>query len=196
MGRDSAGGGQLSAGAVVVRPVRREDLQDAGGVAAVLNEVIAEGRHTVLAGRWTAEAEQAFLQGLGPRSEVFVAETKGQIVAFQVIEPFVTYTSAMAHVCHVGTYVRAAHRGQGIGRRLAEMTLAYAVAQGYEKSVVYVLAHNQGGQAYYRALGFEAKGVLARQAKIDGVYYDELFMECHFDRVPGLATARVEESDR
>ena len=170
----------MSKGEVIVRRVRRGDLQDAGGVADVLNDVIAEGRHTVLAGHWTAEAERAFLQSLGPRSEVFVAETAGRIVAFQVIEPFVTYTTTMDHVCHVGTYVRAAYREQGIGRRLAERTLAFATEQGYEKSVVYVLAHNQGGQDYYRGLGFEAKGVLTRQAKIDGVYYDEIFMEYHF----------------
>jgi len=171
----------MSTDGVTVRPVRRGDLQDTAGVAGVLNEIIAAGRETVLTGHWTAEAERDFLQSLGPRSEVFVAEVAGRIAAFQVIEPFVTYTSAMAHVCHVGTYVRAPYRGQGIGRQLAARTLAFAREQGYEKSVVYVLAHNQAGQAYYRSLGFETRGVLARQAKIDGVYYDELFMECLFD---------------
>ena len=56
---------------LIIRPVRRDDLGDAAGVAAVLNGVIAEGR-TALAGHFTPEAELAFLQGLGPRSELFV----------------------------------------------------------------------------------------------------------------------------
>ena len=165
----------------VVRRVRRDDIQDAAGVADVLNSVIAEGGYTALTGYWTAEAEQAFLQSLRPRSEVFVAEVAGRIVGFQVIEPFVTYTSTMNHVAHFGTYMRADLRGCGIGRKLAEATLAFAREHGYEKSVIYVMAGNELGLAYYRRLGFEEKGVLRRQTKIDGIYHDEVFMELHFE---------------
>ena len=166
---------------VIVRPVRRNSLEDAAGVAEVLNSVIAEGRYTALTGHWTPEAELAFLQSfLGLRSELFVAEVDGRITGFQCVEPFVTYTTTMNHVCHLGTYVRAEFRGRGIGHKLAEATLAFARARGYEKSVIYVLAHNEGGLAYYRHLGFERLGVLKRQTRIDGVYYDEVFMEMHF----------------
>jgi len=164
---------------VRVRPARR-DLADAAGLAAVLNSIIAEGRHTALTGHWTPEAELAFLHSLGPRSEIFVAEVEGRIAGFQVIEPFVTYTSTMDHVCHLGTYVLAEYRGQGLGQRLAEATLKFARAQGYQKAVIYVLAHNEAGLAYYRGLGFEALGVLKRQTKIGGAYYDEVFLEMHF----------------
>jgi L-amino acid N-acyltransferase YncA len=164
---------------VTIRPVRRDDLADAAGVAGVLNGVIGEGRYTALAGDWTAEAEMAFLQSLGPRSEIFVAEVDGCIAGFQVIEPFVSYTPTMDHVAHMGTYVLAEYRGRGLGRRLAEATLAYARAQGYKKFVIYVLAHNEGGLGYYGSLGFEARGTLKRQVRIDGVYYDEIFMEMH-----------------
>jgi len=165
---------------VTIRPVRSDDIADAAGVAEVLNSVIAEGRYTALTGHWTPEAELAFLQSLGPRSEILVAEVAGRIVGFQVLEPFVTYTSTMDHVAHLGTYVHADFRGRGIGKQLATATLAFAQAHGYEKSVIYVLAGNQGGLAYYRSLGFEERGMLTRQTKIDGVYYDEVFMESHF----------------
>jgi L-amino acid N-acyltransferase YncA len=169
---------------VTVRPVRRDDLEDAAGVAAVLNSVVAEGRFTALAGHWTPEAELAFLQSMGPRSQVFVAEIgdlgAARIVGFQVIEPFVAYTSTMDHVAHLGTYVLPDYRGQGIGRQLAEVTLAFARSQGYEKAVVYVLAHNEGGLAYYGSLGFEQRGTLIGQTKIDGVYCDEVVMEMHW----------------
>jgi phosphinothricin acetyltransferase len=146
----------------------------------VLNRVIAEGSHTALTGHWTPEAEQAFLQSLGPRSEVFVAEVAGRIVGFQVIEPFVTYTSTMDHVAHLGTYVHSDFRRRGIGQRLAAVTLKFAKENGYEKSVVYVLADNEAGLTFYRDLGFEARGTLSRQTKIDLVYHDEVFMELHF----------------
>jgi len=171
-------GKQHEAG-VEVRPVRRDDIRDAAGVADVLNSVILEGRHTALTGHFTPEAEQTFLQGLRPRSEVFVAEADGRIVGFQVIEPFVSYTSSMNHVAHMGTYVHAGRRGRGIGRKLAHTTLAFAREQGYEKVVIYVMAQNKLGLAYYRGLGFEERGVLQRQTKIDGVYHDEVFLELH-----------------
>lgn len=172
----------------MIRPVRRDDLEDAAGVARVLNSVIAERRYTALTGHWTPEAELAFLQSLGPRSEVFVAEAKKDtgshfgIVAFQVIEPFVAYTPTMDHVAHLGTYVLRDWRGRGVGRRLAEVTLAFARAQAYEKAVVYVLAHNEGGLAYYGGLGFERRGTLVGQTRIDGVYHDEVVMEMHWGR--------------
>jgi L-amino acid N-acyltransferase YncA len=168
-----------------IRPVRRDDIGDAAGLAGVLNGIIAEGRYTALTGHWTPEAELAFLQSLGPRSEIFVAVVGGHIVGFQVIEPFAAYTTAMDHVAILGTYVQRDFRGRGLGQRLAQATFQFAREQGFEKIVIYVLAHNEGGLAYYRRLGFVERGVLVRQTKLDGVYYDEVFMELH-----------VEEPDR
>ena len=178
---------------VTIRPVRRDSLADAAGVANVLNSVINEGGRTVLTGHWTPEAELAFLQTLGGRSELLIAESEGCIVGFQVIEPFVTYTSTMDHVAHIGTYVLAGHRRRGIGRQLAAATLAYAESKGYEKCVVYVLARNKAGLAYYRQLGFKLIGTLERQTRIDSVYYDEVVMELHFfdDRRVPLETSRI-----
>ena len=180
IGKTRSSPSPCDSGEALVRPVRRDDLGDAAGVADVLNGVIAEGRYTALTGHWTAEAEKAFLQSLGTRSEMFVAEVAGRIVGFQVIEPFAAYPSAMDHVAILGTYVCAEFRGRGLGQRLAAATFDFAQEQGFEKAVLYVLAHNEGGLAYYRALGFVEKGVLARQTKIDGVYHDEVFMELHF----------------
>ena len=42
------------------------------------------------------------------------------------------------------------------------------------------MAGNELGLTYYRKLGFEERGVLQRQTKIQGVYHDEVFMEMHF----------------
>jgi dephospho-CoA kinase len=166
---------------VTIREVRCDDMEDAAGLAAVLNGVIAEGRHTALAGHFTPEDELAFLQRLGPRSEIFVAEFGGRIVGFQTIEPFAAQVLTMAHVCELATYVQADLRGKGIGQRLAQMTLHFARTEGYEKAVVFVLARNMIGLGFYRNLGFAERGLLTRQAKIDGVYHDQVIMELHLE---------------
>ena len=170
---------------LILRPARRDNsagaLADAAGIAEVLNNVIVERRHTALDGHWTAESELAFVQSLGPRSELFVAEAGGRIVGFQVVEPFAAYTSTMDHVAIMGTYVHGEYRGQGIGKRLARASLDFCRAQGFEKIVIYVLVHNETARAYYGSLGFEERGVLRWQTKIDGVYHDEVFMELHLD---------------
>ena len=164
---------------VTIRAARRGDLGDAAGIAAVLNGVIAERRYTAMAGHWTAEAEQAYLDGLRRRSEVFVAETADGIVGLQSIAPFVSYPSNMDHVAEFGTFILADYRGRGIGHGLAEASLRFTRTHGYEKVVVFVLADNPVGLAYYRSLGFEERGTLQRQTKIDGVYHDEVILEMH-----------------
>jgi L-amino acid N-acyltransferase YncA len=182
VGQVACTAGEPLASEVVIRPAGRSNLRDAQGIAGVLNSIIGEGGYTSLTGHWTPESEQAFLRSLGPRSEVFVAKVAGGIVGFQVIEPFATYTSTMDHVALLGTYVQADFRGRGIGHKLAEATFSYAREHRYEKSVVYVLAGNELGLAYYRSLGFESRGRLHRQARIAGVYHDEVIMELHFEK--------------
>jgi L-amino acid N-acyltransferase YncA len=165
-----------SGAGVTIRAVRRQDMEDAAGLAAVLNGVISEERHTALAGHFTPKDELAFLQRLGPRSEIFVAELEGRIVGFQTIEPFADRIPTMAHVCELATYVQAGLRERGIGQRLAQMTLHFARTEGYEKAVVFVLARNVGGLGFYQSLGFEEQGLLTHQAKINGVYHDQVVM--------------------
>jgi ribosomal protein S18 acetylase RimI-like enzyme len=98
-------------------------------------------------------------------------------VGFQVIEPFAANLPTMGHVAQMGTYVHPDHRRQGVGRLLAKQTMTFAAQQGFEKIVIYVLAQNTAGLGYYRRLGFERRGLLKGQTKLDGVYHDEVVME-------------------
>ncbi len=166
---------------VTVRPGR---VADAAGVAAVLNGVIAERRYTSLDGQWSVEAEEAYIAGLGPRSILTVAEAGGEIVGFQTLEPLVSYTPTMDHVATLGTMVAAPWRGRGIGRQLWATTRSRAGALCYEKVVIFVRAGNQGALAFYRSLGFQARGSLRQQVKVDGAYEDEVFLELFLGEQP------------
>jgi len=164
-------------------------------VVDVINSVIQEGSLTALYPTLTAEQEETFIQGLGPRSIMYVAELAGNILGLQTLEPLAPYTRAMDHVAVLGTYVYRNYRQQGVGTQLTERTMAFARQEGYEKAVVYVRASNSGGQTFYRRMGFLPKAILERQVKIDGRYDDEVLMELFISEELGVrapAAAPVE----
>lgn len=93
------------------------------------------------------------------------------------MEPFATYTTAFDHVGVIGTYVDLSQRQQGVGRSLFQATFAAARAKGYEKLFAYVRVDNPAALAAYSSQGFQKIGIAQKQAKINGVYLDEIFIE-------------------
>ena len=157
--------------------IRGATSDDAEAISAVWEVVCAERVYTAVNQPFTPQQEREYIASLSDREGIFLAEVEGCIVGFQSLDQWVKYTDSFDHVGSMGTIILPEWRGKGIGRRLAEHTLGFARANGYEKIVIYVRAGNTGAQAFYRGQGFETKGVLARQVKIDDRYEDEVFME-------------------
>jgi GNAT superfamily N-acetyltransferase len=157
--------------------IHRATANEAQGIADVINSVIQEGGLTAFYPPLTVEQEEAFIEDLGPRSAIFIAEVSGAVLGVQTIAPFAAYTRAMDHVAELGTYVYRNFRRRGVGRKLMEASLDFARAQDYEKIVIYVRAGNSGAQAFYREMGFVPKLLLERQIKVDGQYDDQVLME-------------------
>ncbi len=157
--------------------IRRATPEDAEAISAIWQTICAERRFTAVSTPFTAEQERAYIASLSEREGIFVASVDGKVVGFQSLDLWASYTDSFDHVGVLGTFVLPAWRGQGIGRRLAAHTFAFARQHGYEKLVIYVRGSNSSAQAFYRSLGFVPKGVLSRQVRIDGEYDDEVFME-------------------
>ena len=158
--------------------VRRATPDDAAGVAAVLNGVIAGGRHSLLDTPFTAAEERASIEALPERSCLHVAEAAGEIVAFQTVIPWNTFaTHEFDHVATMGTYVDARQRRRGVGAALAAASFAAALAMGYEKVFTDLRADNLDSLGYHLALGFTIVGVARRQARLAGRDIDVMFIE-------------------
>ena len=157
--------------------IRTATLEDAEGIAAVLNSVVREGTHSVISRTFTPSQECAFLRGLPKRARLIVAQVGEAVAGFQVVEPYAAYTGAMDHVATLGTYVAGPVRGAGLGRRMSEETFTHVRAAGYEKIVVHVRADNRGARDFYAALGFREAGRLERQARVAGGSVDVLLLE-------------------
>jgi ribosomal protein S18 acetylase RimI-like enzyme len=174
--------------------IRRATTDDAEAISAIWEVICAERVYTAVNRPFTPQQERDYIASLSDREGIFLAElgsrraktarsrrrietVDGRIVGFMSLDLWAKYTDSFDHVGVMGTFVLPEWRRQGIAQRLAEHTLDFARANGYEKIVIYVRAGNTGAQAFYRSLGFIPKGVLEWQVKIDGRYEDEVFME-------------------
>ena len=161
---------------ILIRPVR---LDDADMIVGILNPIIEAGAYTVLDTPLTAEAERDFITHFPQRGIFHVAECcrDRQVVGLQSLEPCAAYTHAFDHVATVETFVSLSERRQGIGARLAEVTLEAARRQGFEKVLTYVRADNLAAFAFYQKLGFRIVGIAQKQARLNGKYVDEIMIE-------------------
>jgi L-amino acid N-acyltransferase YncA len=159
--------------------IRPATPDDAGGIVAVLNPIIAARVYTVLDTPVTVDQEHAFIARFPARGifHVAVDPRQDRIVGFQTMEPIASYTAAFDHVGGIGTFVDLDRRRQGIASRLFEATLAEAVRRGYEKAFTFVRADNPAALSTYVRHGFRIIGRAEKQAKIDGAYVDEILIE-------------------
>ena len=154
---------------------------DAEAIVAILNPIIEARIHTAFATPFTVAAERDYILRFPARGiwKVAARQPDGQVVGFQVLEPFGPYTQAFDHVGTLGTYVDLAQRRQGIA------TFAAARQKGYEKLFTFVRADNPAALAVYRGEGFEIVGRARNHAKIDGRYIDEILIEKTLGPSPG-----------
>ena len=161
---------------IQIRDVR---IEDAEGILAILNPIIAARCYTAMDTPFTVEQERDFIRTF-PERGIFLAAidtTSRRVIGFQNVSPFGSFTSAFDHVGVIGTYVDLARRREGIAGRLFAATYAAARHKGYEKFFSYVRADNHAGLQTYVSQGFRVVGTAERQAKIDGTYIDEVVIE-------------------
>jgi L-amino acid N-acyltransferase YncA len=159
--------------------IREARPEDSAAIVSILNPIIETGTFTAFDTPITVEEERNYIMSL-PASGIFlvaVREVDRQILGFQSMEPFATYTHAFDHVGIVGTYVAPEVRRQGVAKRLFEAMFAAALRKHYEKIFTYVRADNPTALSTYLHHGFRIVGKAERQAKIKGRYIDEIIIE-------------------
>ena len=158
--------------------IRPATPDDAAGVAAVLNGVIAGGRHSLLDTPFTVAEERTYIEALPERSFLLLAEAAGDVLGFQTVIPWNTFTThEFDHVATMGTYVDERYRRRGVGAALAAASFAAALALGYEKIFTDLRADNLDSLGYHLALGFTIVGAARRHARVAGRDIDVIFIE-------------------
>jgi L-amino acid N-acyltransferase YncA len=150
---------------------------DALGIITIFNPIIETKKYSVMVQTFTLEEEINFINTFPQRCIFHVAVYEDKVVGFQVIEPISTLTVAFDHVGIIGTYIDLTSRRQGISKKLFKATFMLARNKGFEKLTAYVRSDNPVALKTYQANGFDIIGIAKRQAKIDGKYIDEIFIE-------------------
>jgi len=156
--------------------IREARVDDAAAILGVLNPIIA-AEAVAFDAPLTEADECSYIVGFPARGVFHVALRDGELVGFQSLEPFATYTRLFDHVGVLGTYVAAACRRQGVATSLFAATFAAARAKGYEKLFTYVRADNPAALATYEAQSFRAVGRAERHLKVGDRYVDEVIVE-------------------
>ena len=83
------------------------------------------------------------------------------------------------HVANIfGVYVRASHRGKGVGYQLIEQAIKKLKESGHIRKISLTVNTVQNSAvALYKKFGFEEAGILKKELFYEGKYYDELIME-------------------
>ncbi len=103
-----------------------------------------------------------------------VAE-EGRLVAIATLRPF-PYQAVQHKVLLSEVYIDPAHRGKGIARMLLSYVIENAKGKGYTHMMLSVESENKPAFALYESLGFVQYGYEEASICLDGVMYDDIWM--------------------
>jgi RimJ/RimL family protein N-acetyltransferase len=175
--------------------IRQATVEDAPALQRYISELGAERLPVLLPMERvpTLEEEQAFISGLVEHeaSTLLLAFCGQELVG--VLDLRGNDRPGMEHCGRLGMSVAKACRKQGIGTRLLEEALAWALADGRIRRIeLEVLANNPVAIALYRRVGFVQEGCKRQAVNVGGEFVDLLGMAylLEGDQAPGQGQAR------
>jgi len=159
--------------ALTVRPATPAD---AGALAAIYNEGIADRIATFETEPRTPERIAAQLADKGDRYPTVVAEREGQVVAWASAGPY-RARPAYAGVAEHSVYVARAARGSGAGRAALDALCRAYAERGFWKLVSRIFVENTASLALHERCGFRVVGVYQRHGKLGNEFHDCVIVE-------------------
>jgi phosphinothricin acetyltransferase len=149
---------------------------DAGAIAAIYNEGIADRIATFETEPRTAAQIAAQLADKGDRFPTVVAERGGQIVAWAGAGPYRS-RPAYAGVAEHSVYVARHARGTGAGRAALEALCRAYAERGFWKILSRIFPENTASLALHERCGFRVVGVYRRHGTLEGEWRDCVIVE-------------------
>jgi L-amino acid N-acyltransferase YncA len=155
---------------------RLADGGDAGAIAAIYNEGIADRIATFETEPRTTEQIATLLRDRGDRFPTVIVQRAGRVVAWAGAGPYRS-RPAYAGVAEHAVYVARAARGTGAGRTALEALCRAYAERGFWKIVSRIFPENTPSLALHERCGFRVVGVYHRHGKLDGEWRDCVIVE-------------------
>jgi L-amino acid N-acyltransferase YncA len=168
---------------MTVLTVRLATPADAGAIARIYNEGIADRIATFETEPRTAAQVAAGLTDKGDRYPTVVVERAGEIVAWAGAGAYRS-RPAYAGVAEHSVYVARAARGTGAGRAALEALCRAYAARGFWKIVSRIFPENTASLALHERCGFRVVGVYRRHGQLEGAWRDCVIVERLLDEAP------------
>ena len=156
--------------------VRLATAADAGAIAGIYNEGIADRVATFETEPRTPEQVAAALGDKGDRFPTIVVERKGTVVAWAGAGAY-RARPAYAGVAEHSVYVARAARGTGAGRAALDGLCRVYAERGFWKIVSRIFPENSASLALRERCGFRVVGVYRRHGRLDGQWRDCVIVE-------------------
>lgn len=163
---------------VTIRQAREDDLT---GLVGAMREALAD--KTYIEGETVAdivESENVLLRHNDVMKRVFfVATVHGDVVGWVHINA--PELEKLEHTAELTVGVIEEYRGHGIGSKLLDRGIEWALDHGFEKLYNSVPSTNEGAIAFLESRGWETEAVRKRHYRIDDEYVDEVMMAKRLD---------------
>jgi len=161
---------------IVIRPANPDDS------CAILNTVRSNAieRSYGLMEQYgkNDDAEKEYISGLDPKgSLMIVAASEGVAVGcLAALQADAGMRPETRHILHVGLHLSEPFRGQGIGHRLLEYAIEWAVANGFKKLEANIFTTNRRSLSLFSKAGFMEEGVRKNSIRIGSNFVNEVLM--------------------
>lgn len=138
--------------------VRLAEPGDAEAIRAIYNAEVASSTVTFdLVPRTEADQAEWLQARSGAHAVVVAVDDDDGVVGFASLSP---YRDRPAYATSVedSVYLRADHRGRGVGRLLLEALVDIAARHGFHTIIARVVGGHEASIALHRSLGFEVVG--------------------------------------
>jgi len=158
--------------------IRRATLADLENITAIYNEVILEGGFTGDLKPLSVESRRAWFFDHQDRYSIFVKCLGNSLIGYASLSPYRNGRNAFIETCEISYFLASQHRGLGFGKELIGHAIDRAGHSGFRLIVAMILQCNQRSIDLLLEFGFSISGRFSKAAKINGEYFDHVFLSC------------------
>lgn len=156
-----------------IRPAVLSDLE---AMTEIYNEAILTSTATFDMEPMTRDERLPWFESHDDRHPILVADVEKQIVGWACLSQW-RPRRAYADTAETSFYVKASHRGRGIGRQLKQAIIEEARRLGYHTLIAGVAEGNEVSLHLNQSFGFEVVGTFKEVGKKFGKVLDVTYLQ-------------------